>query len=109
MLVPEAHHSFSEEFEPLMYDFPLPVLLEKWLHVGTSATPWKLRPCQTFSANSADSTWTGLPSKREGKLLCYRKKQSSHLKGSACVVLLFESYMILGKSLRFSEAQVAHL
>lgn len=46
MLVPETYHSFFENFESLMYDFILPILLAKWLHAGTSATSKKLRPRQ---------------------------------------------------------------
>lgn len=45
MLVPEAYCSLFEEFEFLLYGFPLPILLAKWLHAGTSISR-KLRPSQ---------------------------------------------------------------
>jgi len=58
MLVPEAYHSLFEEFKFLPYGFPLPILLAKWLHAGTSVS-WKLRPSQlhlSFPAGSVDRT-----------------------------------------------------
>lgn len=50
--IPEDYHSIFEEFESLMYDFPLPTLQAEWLHAGTSAISWKPKPHQQHSSVS---------------------------------------------------------
>lgn len=78
--------------------------------------------CQKFSNVLETQTMSNFPSQQNwlhlhwatlperGEAVKLQKKQSSqYLKGSTWMVLLFESYMTLGKSLTFSEAQVAHL
>lgn len=49
LLISEDYHSIFEEFESLMYDFPLPTLQAEWLHARTSASSWKLKPHQLHS------------------------------------------------------------
>lgn len=111
MLIPEAYHSFFEQFESLMYDFPVPILLAKWLHARTSAIAWKLRPHQLYPLTPQPTILTAARS-------CHPPRN----RGSCCVMEITELLISEGLCLRvlpvktymaeqdsFSEPQVAHL
>lgn len=112
-LVPETYHSFFENFESLMYDFILPILLAKWLHAGTSATSKKLRPRQLTPHFPSQQhylhlRWATL--QQLGKAVALQNKQGPrYVKTCVWMLLPFKIYKTLGKSLSFSEPQVVHL
>lgn len=107
MLIPEADHSFFEEFESLVYAFSLPILVATWLHTGASAISWKQRPHQlhsSFPPSKTDCSKTSHPPRDMGSCGVLERAE-----GLGLGVLSFKTYMTLGKSLSFSEPQAAHL
>lgn len=111
MLIPEAYHSFFEEFESLMYDFPVPILLAKWLHARTSAISWKLRPHQLYPLTSQPAVSTaarsGHPPINRGSRCVMERTELLISEGLCLRVLPIKTYTSGQDS--FSEPQVAHL